>query len=154
MAGGVAEGAVVTVEYRLACSGTAHLADGVHAGTDINAWQSGVELESSAAQRRPLTFEVGSRMALPLLDHAVRRLAVGDETGVPGGSGARRWRMLCSPSATLSLGWSCVLVLSGPSSHIWSVPQPCLAQLATSWAPNGAPRTASHWKRASALRSA
>ena len=57
---------MVTVEYRLACSGTAHLADGVHAGTDINAWQSGVELESSAAQRRPLTFEVGSRMALPM----------------------------------------------------------------------------------------
>ena len=118
MEGGVGEGAVVTVEYRLACSGTAHLADGVHTGTDIDAWQCGVELESSAAQRRPLTFEVGSRMALPLLDHTVRRLAVGDETGVPDGCGAHRRRMLCSPSATLSLGRSCVLVPSGPSSHI------------------------------------
>lgn len=67
------DGAMATVEYRVAHGGDA-------AGNVKSVWETGAEIESSTAQRRPLTFEVGSRMVLPLLDHAVRRLAVGEET--------------------------------------------------------------------------
>jgi hypothetical protein len=65
------DGAMASVEYRVA--------HGDGAAVD-SAWEGGVELESSAAGR-PLTFEVGSRMVLPVIDHAVRRLVVGNETG-------------------------------------------------------------------------
>jgi len=54
----VRDGSMVTVEYR------ASHGDGV---TAESAWKVGTEIESSAAQRQPLTFEVGSRMALPVL---------------------------------------------------------------------------------------
>ena len=62
------DGSMVTLEYRIASDVTA------------NPWQTGTEIERSPAHR-PLTFEVGSRMVLPLIDHAVRRLDVGEETG-------------------------------------------------------------------------
>lgn len=65
------DGAMASVEYRVA--------HGDGAAVD-SAWEGGVELESSA-EGRPLTFEVGSRMVLPVIDHAVRRLVVGNETG-------------------------------------------------------------------------
>jgi len=70
-----ADGAMATVEYRIA-----HGSGAVAIGAE-SAWEGGVELESSAARRKPLAFEVGSKMVLPVLDHAVRRLAVGEETG-------------------------------------------------------------------------
>ena len=72
----VLDGAMATVEYRIA--------RGRHDAAAVGgAWIAGAEIESSAARRQPLTFEVGSRMVLPVLDHAVRRLAVGEETGAP-----------------------------------------------------------------------
>ena len=72
----VLDGAMATVEYRIA--------RGRHDAAAVGgAWLAGAEIESSAARRQPLTFEVGSRMVLPVLDHAVRRLAVGEETGAP-----------------------------------------------------------------------
>eukprot|EP00802_Teleaulax_amphioxeia_P020399 Tamp_20682.p1 GENE.Tamp_20682~~Tamp_20682.p1 ORF type:complete len:264 (-),score=52.99 Tamp_20682:181-972(-) len=71
----VLDGAMATVEYRIA--------RGRHDAAAVGgAWLAGAEIESSAARRQPLTFEVGSRMVLPVLDHAVRRLAVGEETAV------------------------------------------------------------------------
>lgn len=73
---GVGDGAMATVEYRIARGGHDEMvANG--------AWLAGAEIESSAARRQPLTFEVGSKMVLPVLDHAVRRLALGAETGEP-----------------------------------------------------------------------
>jgi len=66
------DGSMVTLEYRIARDG-----DG---NCTANPWQTGTEIERSLAHR-PLTFEVGSRMVLPLIDHAVRRLDVGEETG-------------------------------------------------------------------------
>ena len=65
------DGSMVTLEYRIARDGNC---------TAIP-WQTGTEIERSPAHR-PLTFEVGSRMVLPLIDHAVRRLDVGEETGI------------------------------------------------------------------------
>ena len=71
---GVGDGNMATVEYRIARGGHDEMiANG--------AWLAGEEIESSAARRQPLTFEVGSKMVLPVLDHAVRRLALGAETG-------------------------------------------------------------------------
>ena len=70
--GQVGDGAMATVDYRIAHGRGVQTAD---------AWQAGVELESSVGQQKTITFEVGSRMVLPLLDHAVRRLSVGQETG-------------------------------------------------------------------------
>lgn len=73
---GVGDGAMATVEYRIARGG--------HDEKAANgAWLAGAEIESSAARRQPLTFEVGGKMVLPVLDHAVRRLTIGAETGAP-----------------------------------------------------------------------
>ena len=71
---GVGDGDMATVEYRIARGGHDEM-------IAIGAWLAGEEIESSAARRQPLTFEVGSKMVLPVLDHAVRRLALGAETG-------------------------------------------------------------------------
>jgi hypothetical protein len=71
---GVGDGDMATVEYRIARGGHDEMvANG--------AWLAGAEIESSAARRQPLTFEVGSKMVLPVLDHAVRRLALGVDYG-------------------------------------------------------------------------
>mmetsp|Transcript_90993 Transcript_90993/g.136305 ORF Transcript_90993/g.136305 Transcript_90993/m.136305 type:complete len:268 (+) Transcript_90993:66-869(+) len=68
------DGAIVTIEYRISSQEN----DATITENPDLAWHGGEELDSSHRRGQDLTFEVGAKMVLPALDHAVRVLNQGE----------------------------------------------------------------------------